>query len=638
LLLGKDKIREIVERSDILEVIGRHVELKRAGRSYRGLCPFHGEKTPSFYVSPERHTYKCFGCQRGGDVIRFLMEIEGKDFMSAVRALATQAGIPLEFDPEEEARLRERRSLLWACEEAEKFFVELLWSPRGAPGRAHLEGRGISEATAREAGLGYAPLAWHELRERLAARNVPVEAALTAGLLARAADDKGGRPYDVFRGRLTIPIRDPDGRVIAFGARVVEGDDDRKYINSRETPLYTKAKVLYGLDTARDAIRRAGEATLVEGYFDAIALREAGIRTVVALCSTALTAEHLALLARLEVRRVNLLLDGDAAGRKGAVRLAGPLLAAGLSTRVVELPDGHDPDTFLREHGREGFDRLKEEAAPLSAFVVAQALAGKGDGYEERLAALRELAPVVSAIPAGAARSLFLGEIAKTIGLRDGDVERFYQGHQPAERPETARPAAGPHSARPGATGPGASPVAAGPGPRNAPARPAMVPAVPLRNEPPPSKLELGLAAILLAYPPLRSVLAGPAAARLVHAGLRFVAARLGDPAAGDEVLDEVDPALRRVLVARATALSGREPEGMQREAEDGLLALEEAGIRDDLAAVLADRDAAALDLARAADERSRGEIEAYLAECAGRVAALRQRREEIRAKRRGEA
>jgi DNA primase len=423
--------------------------------------------------------------------------------------------------------------------------------------------------------------------------------------------------------------------VIAFGARVVEGDDDRKYINSRETPLYTKAKVLYGLDTARDAIRRAGEATLVEGYFDAIALREAGIRTVVALCSTALTAEHLALLARLEVRRVNLLLDGDAAGRKGAVRLAGPLLAAGLSTRVVELPDGHDPDTFLREHGREGFDRLKEEAAPLSAFVVAQALAGKGDGYEERLAALRELAPVVSAIPAGAARSLFLGEIAKTIGLRDGDVERFYQGHQPAERPETARLSVGSPAARSGGTGPGA---AAGPGPRTAPVRPATVPAVPVRNEPPPSKLELGLAAILLAYPPLRPALAGPAAARLVHSGLRFVAARWGDPAAGDVVLDEVDPALRRVLAARATALSGRDPEGMQREAEDGLLALEEAGIRDDLAAVLADRDAAALDLARAADERSRGEIEAYLAECAGRVAALRQRREEIRAKRRGEA
>lgn len=608
-------------------MVGRHVELKRSGRSYRGLCPFHGEKTPSFYVSPERRTYKCFGCQRGGDAISFLMEYEGKDFLSAVRALASEAGIPLTFDAEEENRLRERRSLLWACEEAQKFFVEVLWSPRGAPGRAHLEGRGISEATAREAGLGYAPNAWHDLAERLAARDVPVEAAIAAGLLGRTAPEKGGRIYDVFRGRVTVPIRDPDGRVVAFGARIVEGDDDRKYINSRETPLYTKGKVLYGLDTARDAIRRSGEATLVEGYFDAIALREAGIPSVVALCSTALTADHLALLARLEVRRIFLLLDGDAAGRKGAVRLAGPLLASGLSTRVVELPEGHDPDTFLREFGREGYDRLKEGASPLSAFVVTQALAGKGDGYEERLSALRELSPVVGAIPVGAARSLFEGEIARAVGLDPGDVARFYEGNRPAERREPP-PASG--AWVPGSRG--------SPDPRPAPERASAVPAVPRRNEPPPSRLEVGLVSILLAYPSLRQELAGRAAARLFHAGLRFVAARLGDPAAGEEVLNEVEPGLRRVLAGRAAAIAGRDPEAMWREAEDGLLALEEAGIKDDLAAVLADRDAAARDLARVADERSRGEIEAYLAECAGRIAALRQRREEIRAKRRGEA
>ncbi|HEY0839636.1 MAG TPA: DNA primase, partial [Vulgatibacter sp.] len=411
MLIGRDKIREIVERTDLVQLIGRHVQLKRAGRSFKGLCPFHGERTPSFYVTPERHSYKCFGCQKGGDAIRFVMEYEGKDFLAAVRGLAQDAGVPIAFDPEEERRVAQRRQLLHACQVASRWFEEELWGARGGAGRAHLQVRGVSEHTARASGLGYAPPGFTGLRDRLLREGVSVENAVAAGLLAlrdRPAEREADRAYDVFRGRLMIPIRDPDGRVIAFGGRVVEGDDERKYLNSRETPLYVKSRVLYGLDLAREPIRRARSAVLVEGYFDAIALWEAGIPNVVALCSTVLTPEHLRLLERLDVSDLVLLLDGDDAGRKAAVRLAGPILASGLAARVVELPEGQDPDDFVKARGKEGYLALAESAPPLSTYVVEGALGDASGSYEDKLRALGALRPVVAALPEDAARALFL--------------------------------------------------------------------------------------------------------------------------------------------------------------------------------------------------------------------------------------
>lgn len=560
MLLGKDQIREIVERTDIVALVGRHVQLKKAGRSWVGLCPFHGERTPSFYVTPERHRYRCFGCGAGGDAISFVMEYEGKDFPTAARELATLAGIQIVVDPEEDRRLQERRALLWACEVAAGFFSETLWSGAGAPGRAHLQQRGVSEGTARAAGLGYAPASWQALADVLRSQNVPLEVAVNAGLLGR----KESRFYDTFRGRLMVPIRDPDGRVIAFGGRIVEGDDPRKYINSRETPLYTKSRVLYGLDKARETVRRTRSVTLVEGYFDAIALWEAGIEDAVALCSTVLTPDHLKLLERLQVEQIDVLLDGDEAGRRGAVKLAGPILAAGLRTRVVALPEGHDPDTFLASGGADGYRRLLEVAQPLSAFVIEQALGDAGPAYEDRLQALGTLRPVVAALPEGAARSLFLGEIARRIGVGVADIASFFRGVRQEERP------------------PAPAPVRAQ-GQRRGPS---------MQQAAPAGRRELELVATLLAAPGLRGEFGAQVAAQVAHPALRECAALLAQAVLPDEeLLERLDPRLGQALATRARGIRVGDEEGWRRVMEDGLVHIRLERLQDERQAAISERN-----------------------------------------------
>lgn len=650
MLIGRDKIREIVERTDLVALIGRYVQLKRAGRSFRGLCPFHGERSPSFYVTPERQSYKCFGCQKGGDAIRFVMEYEGKDFVTAVRDLAQQAGVEIVFDPEEDRRLQERRQLLWACDVAAAFFEENLWSEVGASGRAHLLQRGVSEAVAKEARLGHAPMSWQALRDRFLRDGVPLEAGLAAGLLGKRDRERPGQResdafYDVFRGRLMVPIRDPEGRVIAFGGRVVEGDDDRKYINTRETSLYVKSRVLYGLDTAREAIRRSSEATLVEGYFDAIALREVQIQNVVALCSTVLTPEHIGLLQRLEVAHVNLLLDGDEAGKKAAVRLAGPLLAAGLSTRVIELPGGHDPDTFLREHGREGYDRLQVDAPALSHYVIQRALGGAGEGYEDRLRALAEMRPVVAALPEGAARTLFLGEIGKSLGLGAADIAAYFRGdlRKPTQEPERHQGhhpyAAGAHAA--GAQGRGAgvqfaahqaagmdgagsqrTPMRRGPdGSRDRVGGPA-----------PANRRELELVANLVAHSEARREFGPLIAARLSHPGLRELVGLLVEGSMSEEELfSSLEPPLAQALATRVKAAWGSPERDVKQELHDGLLHVDFERLQEERRGLISERDQLAQQLARAGDPEEYREIESAIHEFGAQLATLREEMERLR-------
>lgn len=615
MLIGRDKIREIVERTDLVALIGRHVHLKRAGRSFRGLCPFHGERTPSFYVTPERQSYKCFGCQKGGDAIRFVMEYEGKDFVTAVRDLAQQAGVELVFDPEEDRKLQERRQLLWACDVAARFFEANLWSDVGRVSRLHLQQRGVSDEVAREARLGHAPSSWQALRDRFLAEGVPLDAGVAAGLLGkrdRPAAREADSFYDVFRGRLMVPIRDPEGRVIAFGGRVVEGDDDRKYINTRETSLYVKSRVLYGLDTAREAIRRSSEAVLVEGYFDAIALREAKIPNVVALCSTVLTPEHISLLQRLEVSHVNLLLDGDEAGRKAATRLAGPLLAAGLGTRVIQLPDGHDPDTFLRDHGREGYDRLAMDAPALSHYVIERALGGTGEGYEDRLRALSELRTVVAALPEGAARTLFLEEIGRRIGLPTGDVAAFFRG----DLQKRVDPPA------PGHQGPLAAPTRRGPdAARDRVAGPA-----------PAGRRELELVANLLAHSELRQEFGQAIAARLSHQGLRELAGLLVEGMMSEEDLfSRLDPALAQALATRVRVVWAAPERDVRQELHDGLLHMDFERLQEERRALIAERDHLAQLLSRAGTLEEQSELQAALGECGAQLTTLRQEMERLR-------
>lgn len=713
LLVGRDKIREVVERADIVAIIGRHVQLKRSGRSYKGLCPFHGERTPSFHVNPERHSFKCFGCQKGGDVIRFVMEYEGKDFTTALRGLAEELGIPLEVDPEEEKRLEERRRLLWASQVAQELFEATLWSPAGLPGRTHLQERGVTEAIAKEAGLGYAVMAWDALKKRLEERGVPLDIAERAGLVTRRDDERGARFWDTFRGRLMVPIRDSEGRVIAFGGRVIEGDDPRKYVNTRETALYVKSRTLYGLDVARDAIRRAHEATLSEGYFDALALRASGVPTALALCSTVLTAEHLTQLQRLEVQWLTLVLDGDAAGQTGSLRLAGPILAAGLQGRVVELPDKHDPDTFLRAHGLAGFRALVDAAKPLSQWVVKRGLAGTRPGIEGRQQAFTNLRPVFAALPEGAVRAGLLDEVARALGVKLDDVIASLRSAKPDAAGRTRTEPLAPRTGTPVRATPPARPVAAAAPPRAAPAPPPRAEAAPppraapapppddpdeppLANAPPawlddvpppddegaasapyedgpphdeappvaarstpsqpaprplgnpppqpavrapqaprteaaPHRLELAVAALLLAHAPLRPTHGPKAAAALQHSELRALAAVLGEGVVAEEdavgqlptwLYKQLEVATRGVRAVTAAP---------EQQLQDALSRLEELSLREELREAIAARDELEAAVLREEPGPLRDELNDGLVEARAMVATIKARLAPVR-------
>jgi DNA primase len=435
-----EKIQEILERIDLVALISRHVELKKAGRSFRGLCPFHGEKTPSFHVFPESRHYKCFGCDEGGDAISFLKRHGALSFVDAVRELAKEAGVTLE--ERDDPAARERAQLLEASELARRHFEERLWtSPLARPGREHLEQRGVGESLARQFCLGYALNGWNDLADRLVKEGI-LEWGARAGLCAPRKSGDGF--YDVFRGRLMIPIRSPEGRTVAFGARLVEetrpgAEPGPKYLNSRESPLYRKGETLYALDLARDEVRRTRSAILVEGYFDVIGLFSAGVKNAVALCSTALTPGHLAALARADAKELVLLFDGDAAGLKAVERLAAPILAAGVSARVACLPEGDDPDTFAMREGKSGVDALLKAAPPLSEHLLERALPrGRASGFEEKMAALARFRPLLEGMPLGMARALLIAQLAEHLGVSEGEVKAYLV----AEAKPPPRPAA----------------------------------------------------------------------------------------------------------------------------------------------------------------------------------------------------
>ena len=420
MLIPEHKIEEVLERTDLVALVQRHVELKKSGRSFKGRCPFHEEKSASFYVTPEMKRFKCFGCQAGGDAIAFTQRYLGKSFVDAVRDLAQQAGVDL--SGAEDPSAKERQQLREVTALAQAHFQRLLWDEaEGRLGREALAARGVSEETARAFGLGWAPEAWTRLSDELVRRGM-LEFGLQAGLVQRRSKAEG--TYDVFRGRLMVPIRAPDGRPLAFGGRLLVGDQGPKYLNSRESRLYNKSETLYALDVAQGDVRRQHSAVLVEGYFDAIALHQAGLKTAVALCSTALTPGHLEVLRRAEARELVLLLDGDAAGRTAVERLAGPLLAAGASTRVALLPEGEDPDTFARKAGADGLRSLLSQGRPLSEHLLTTVLPeGPGAGFERKMEALERLKPVLSYLSVGLVRSAFFAAMAKTFGLPAYELE-----------------------------------------------------------------------------------------------------------------------------------------------------------------------------------------------------------------------
>ena len=367
-LIPERVIAEVRERNDIVSIVSEYVELRRAGKSWKGLCPFHKEKTPSFNVNPEEQFYYCFGCGAGGNVINFVMAIENLSFREAVERLAERAGIPVvsrRVSPEERRQQSEKERFLELHRAAQEFFHSNLFGKAGGLARQYLAARGIQGETARRFGLGYAPAEWRSLLTYLERRGFSEAECLAAGL---ASEGRSSRCYDRFRGRLIFPVCDSRGRPIAFGGRVLDASQP-KYLNSPETLIFTKGNNLYRLDLARRGFREKGFAILVEGYMDVISLYQNGFDNAVAALGTALTENQARTLHRF-TKEVVIAFDGDAAGEAATWRGLEILRKQGLRVRVAELPGGEDPDTFVRTYGGQAFEELLKEAPGLTEFKL----------------------------------------------------------------------------------------------------------------------------------------------------------------------------------------------------------------------------------------------------------------------------
>jgi len=376
-------LNELLSKNDIVSVVSSYVDLKPKGRRLWGLCPVHGEKTPSFSVSPDKQLYYCFGCHIGGGVIQFVMDVEHMTFPEAVEFLANRVGMamPEEVNDAEMQRARAKRErLAEACRMAARFFMETLLGEQGGAGRAYLKKRGITSDSVRRFGIGYAPPEWDALKNYLGEKGFAPEELVEAGLLVKNA--QSGRTYDAYRGRVIFPIIATNGRVIGFGARVLNNEEKPKYINTGDTPLYNKRNNLYGLNLQKGG--KLSDVVMVEGYTDVIGLYEAGVTNAVASLGTALTQQQARLLKRY-VSTVYIAYDGDAAGQNATIRGLDILSAEGLTVRVVVFPNQQDPDEFIRQNGKEAFDALKDDALALNAFKLESMARGYAlDSENER--------------------------------------------------------------------------------------------------------------------------------------------------------------------------------------------------------------------------------------------------------------
>jgi DNA primase catalytic core len=408
--INDDVKRDVLNATDLVQLVGSQTSLKKMGKSWKGLCPFHGEKSASFYVHPDKGFYYCFGCGAKGDAITFVRETERLDFPEAVAYLARLAGItlPVRRSGTRADRGRETRATEALLAAAAWFRASLEKHPAA---RALLEKRGLPVAEAASFGFGAAPDSWDALKTALAPRFTE-EALVDAGLLQK--NPETGRVYDRFRNRLTIEIRDPRGEVLGFGARAF-GDDQPKYLNSPETPRFSKGKLLYGLDRAREAIRKEDAVLLVEGYFDRIACERAGLAHAVASMGTALTPQQADLLAR-HAGTVIVAYDGDAPGLAAAHKAFPLLLARGVNVKHLALPDGHDPDSYLAAHGAEALRAAVASARPLLDALLAGVPAPGSDAVE-RAGKLREAAEILSAASDPVLRHELLSALARGAGV-----------------------------------------------------------------------------------------------------------------------------------------------------------------------------------------------------------------------------
>jgi DNA primase len=404
----------VKQQADIVRVVGEYVRLKKSGQNFSGLCPFHSEKTPSFAVHPVKQIYHCFGCGAGGDVFKFVMEMDRCEFPEAIRTVAEKCGIalptPRERSPEERKEQSQRTALVEMHKEAAAFFAkQLQGTPEGKAARAYLLDRGLDEAALARFGIGYAPSGGDVLLRHLRAKFS--EALLdVSGLTSR---DQSGRRYDKFRRRIMFPIANEAGKIVAFGGRAL-GDDLPKYLNSPETPIYVKSTVLYHLDRAKESIRQQDCVVLVEGYMDAIAVARAGVSNVIASCGTSLTETQVKLLSRF-TRRVIVNYDPDTAGQAATERSLAILLEQNCDARVLALPGGKDPDSFLRSEGSAAYTKLLQVAPPYLDYLIGRAQTLGIATAEEKLRAVNFLLPYVQRIPNALLRSEWASRISQQL-------------------------------------------------------------------------------------------------------------------------------------------------------------------------------------------------------------------------------
>lgn len=546
-MIARETIELVRQRSDIVEIIGSYLPLQRAGAAYRALCPFHKEKTPSFFVHPARQIYHCFGCKAGGDVIRFVMEYEKFDFAAAVRMLAARAGVAVQIDERERAAESQREALLRLHEAAARFFEESLARDAGAAeARDYLARRRLDGDAARRFRIGWAPNAPDAMVAWGRSRGFDEALLEAGGLVARG--ERG--LYDRFRNRLMFPICDEQGRVIGFSGRVLPSDSSpAKYVNSPETPLFQKGRVLYALDKARRSIIDKRQAILCEGQIDCLRCHIAGLEHAVAAQGTAVTEDHARTLKRY-ADEVVVMLDADTAGQEAAIRTAQTLLAEGLAVRLASLPPGQDPDSLILQQGAAAVDAAVAAAEPTIEFVIRLA-ASRGDLASDagRMRVTARVMEVAGAVPSPALREQMLARGAPLLGISVEAVRKEYAAWQLRRR----RPAA---------------------------KTPASTPPTPDETDPVPED-ELQLAEICLHQPKCRPLIRQYLPLRLVtHSLLRDIVAHVLDHGedrvvwpAGEHT-DAWDRMIARLEMSERATRLGRDDTCPRRAAQDCILRL----------------------------------------------------------------
>lgn len=436
MFIPDDKVEEVRAASNIVDVVGEYVRLKKRGANYFGLCPFHNEKSPSFSVNQRLGIFKCFGCQEGGDVFTFVSKVENVGFTETVKMLAERAGIPLPMEEGPREEQTEIEAIYHALRFAGRFFYEQLTKTgAGKPALDYLQDRGFTPKTIKQFGLGYAPDTWDSLLRAAEADHLDAETLEKAGLVLPRKQGDGY--YDRFRGRVVFPIFSHVGKVLGFGGRILTSDTDQpKYINSPETKVYNKSRVLYGLYQGKQAIRKTEEVLLVEGYTDVISLHQAGVQHVVASSGTALTQEQVKVLGRY-AKRILLLYDADNAGLGAALRGINLVLEQGLSAYAIALPRGEDPDSFVREQGGEAFAAYaRKHRQDFIAFTYAAARrAGALDTPEGEAETMHNIIDSIAQIPDPLMQETFLRRASEVLGVPDIRLHEALAAHRQEQRP-----------------------------------------------------------------------------------------------------------------------------------------------------------------------------------------------------------